>query len=60
MAKREKVIIVEKFAGGPLGGGVAQLSLCSFHQQSSSITPRPAPTTDHVRCCLAGGCGGRP
>lgn len=61
VAKREKVIIVENIAGGPLRkGGFAQLSLYSFHEWSFSIMPWPAPIADDVRCCLAGGCGGRP
>lgn len=58
MAKREKVINVENIAGGPLGGGrgLQNFPCPPMNDLSSSITP---PTADRVRCCLAGGCGGR-
>lgn len=59
VAKKEKVISVENIAGGPLRG-VCTTFTCSFHERSSSILPAPVPMADRVRCCLAGGCGGRP
>lgn len=64
VAKKEKVINVENIAGGPLGGGGGGLHSFprppSMNDLSSPIMPWPAPTADHVRRCLAGGCGGRP